>query len=166
MVFVVALLAGALYWRWRDLRSAIDRLTAQQIAAKPTGPEITDALLMQQVWRDANGKEVPMAATYSYLWLADQFGHVAVGMLLAFIGTGIIELLVAWVWPGCATGSTAAVFPSWCVTGPQFGGWAVATGIVSHWDTACTAMRSHRMTDHSNPLSNRLAGMPLSPRSI
>jgi hypothetical protein len=45
--------------------------------------------LQQQFWADAYGKEVQTAATYSYTWLADQFGHVCLGILAAFLATWI-----------------------------------------------------------------------------
>jgi hypothetical protein len=58
-------------------------------SAGPSAPHITTKDLLRQAWVDACGKEVQTAATYSYTWLADQFGHVCLGILAAFIGTWI-----------------------------------------------------------------------------
>ena len=49
---------------------------------KPTPPGVTTGFLLVQFWRDIFGKEVQSAATYSYLWMADQMGHVALLDLL------------------------------------------------------------------------------------
>ena len=82
----------------------------------PTPPDVGVALLAQQAWRDLQGKEVQLAATYSYLWLADQVGHFGLGMGLSiFLG----EL-------------TRLVVPS-----PQLAydiGFAVAAGAVIVWE--------------------------------
>ncbi len=54
----------------------------------PTPPNIpTDFILRTQFWRDIFGKEVQSAATYSYLWMADQLGHVCLGIILQFVLT-------------------------------------------------------------------------------
>jgi hypothetical protein len=47
----------------------------------PTPPNLTAMDLLRQFWADAYGKEVQTAATYSYTWLADQFGHLCIGIL-------------------------------------------------------------------------------------
>ena len=52
--------------------------------AVPSPPDIPLKLLLVQFWRDIFGKEVQSAATYSYLWIADQMGHVAVGIVCQF----------------------------------------------------------------------------------
>ena len=56
-------------------------------AAGPTAPILTSTDLLRQFWADAYGKEVQTAATYSYTWLADQFGHVCIGIIVDFAGT-------------------------------------------------------------------------------
>ena len=53
----------------------------------PTPPKLTSKDLLRQFWADAYGKEVQSAATYSYMWLADQFGHICIGIILHFIAT-------------------------------------------------------------------------------
>lgn len=55
--------------------------TPQPVPQKPT---ITNQDLAQQFWADAYGKEVQSAATYSYMWMADQVGHMCLGILLTF----------------------------------------------------------------------------------
>ena len=52
---------------------------------KITDPKISTWVLLKQFRADVFGKEVQSAATYSYMWLADQVGHVFIGLLLDFI---------------------------------------------------------------------------------
>ena len=59
----------------------------------PTPPNLTVADLLKQFWADAYGKEVQTAATYSYTWLADQFGHLCLGILANVLAT----LVAGWV---------------------------------------------------------------------
>ena len=59
----------------------------------PTPPNLTLADLLKQFWADAYGKEVQTAATYSYTWLADQFGHLCLGILANVLAT----LVAGWV---------------------------------------------------------------------
>jgi hypothetical protein len=50
---------------------------------KPLTRELVNLpTLWRQFWADIHDKEVSSAATYSYLWTADQMGHVALGLLL------------------------------------------------------------------------------------
>lgn len=78
---------------------------------RPTPPNIpTDFIWPTQFWRDIFGKEVQSAATYSYLWMADQLGHVCLGIILQFVLTfGLRELLgplfgLGWMTPYWANG--------------------------------------------------------------
>lgn len=50
----------------------------------PRAPEITMKDLLHQFWADIYGKEVQQATTYSYTWMADQMGHVCIGIVLNF----------------------------------------------------------------------------------
>jgi hypothetical protein len=81
----------------------------------PIAPRLTAKDLWRQVWADAYGKEVQSAATYSYMWLADQVGHVCVGIVVDFAATAAIGSVMvfplgwqtsfhydAGVWPGLA----------------------------------------------------------------
>lgn len=61
----------------------------QFFPAGPTAPKLTLKDVAQQFWTDAYGKEVQTAATYSYTWLADQFGHICIGLILNFIFTAL-----------------------------------------------------------------------------
>ena len=91
----------------------------------PTAPRLTTKDILRQVWADAYGKEVQSAATYSYLWLADQFGHVCVGILVDFAGTtvsGLILVYLGWrshfeydtgIWPGLAITVIGVAFWEW-----------------------------------------------------
>ena len=66
----------------------------------PLPPKISLRLLLEQFWADVYGKEVQSAATYSYTWLADQVGHICLGILLDFGFTVITYRLSAWLgWP-------------------------------------------------------------------
>jgi hypothetical protein len=60
----------------------------------PTAPKLGTKDLAQQFWADAYGKEVQTAATYSYTWLADQFGHLAIGIVAAYLATSAAGWIV------------------------------------------------------------------------
>jgi len=95
-----------------------DHVHARRIG--PTAPKLTTKDLLHQFWADAYGKEVQTAATYSYTWLADQFGHICLGIIINFIAStvsggvlvGIRYLAAKWlgwslpltyrmgIWPG------------------------------------------------------------------
>jgi hypothetical protein len=60
---------------------------AQAAPVGPSAPNLTVKNLGKQFWADAYGKEVQTAATYSYTWLADQFGHICIGILANFLAT-------------------------------------------------------------------------------
>src|SRR5436305_13026530 len=53
-------------------------------SATARAPMITKGDLLRQFWKDIYGKEVQSASTYSYTWLADQVGHVCLGILINF----------------------------------------------------------------------------------
>src|SRR6266699_928129 len=53
----------------------------------PRSPQISYGELFKQFKADVYGKEVQSAATYSYMWMADQMGHVYVGILVNRITT-------------------------------------------------------------------------------
>lgn len=58
---------------------------------EPTAPDITLQLLAQQFGRDIYGKEVQNASTYSYTWMADQMGHVCLGILVNFFASWVVS---------------------------------------------------------------------------
>lgn len=60
---------------------------------EPTAPGVPTRFLLVQFWRDIFGKEVQSAATYSYLWMADQMGHVALGIILQFALTFVLQYI-------------------------------------------------------------------------
>src|ERR1051326_872095 len=54
-----------------------------------------------QFRRDVVDKEVQSAATYSYLWSADQMGHVALGLLVVFLWSWALQFMPppqTWEW--------------------------------------------------------------------
>src|SRR5712675_2402732 len=69
----------------------------------PRPPHITYADLLKQFRADVYGKEVQSAATYSYMWMADQMGHVCVGILVNQVTTfGARHLWQYFGWPSFA----------------------------------------------------------------
>ena len=53
-------------------------------SGEPSAPDIGLKMLLCQFKVDVYGKEVQSAATYSYMWMADQMGHVCLGILINF----------------------------------------------------------------------------------
>lgn len=71
------------------------RAAAAPTAQSPRSQQrITFWDVVRQVKRDVYDKEVQSAATYSYLWLADQMGHIGLGIILT-IAFGLAFQLVA-----------------------------------------------------------------------
>lgn len=63
----------------------------------PRAPALTFWMLWKQAFRDAQGKEVQDAITYSYVWLADQTGHIFQGFVAHFVaGLVICHWLGLW----------------------------------------------------------------------
>ncbi len=94
LVLLAALLARAvLHWR-ASSPSYTEDLMTQTPLADPKAPVITIRMLLRQFWLDIFGKEVQSAATYSYLWMADQMGHIALGLILDFALTLVAGRLV------------------------------------------------------------------------
>jgi IstB-like ATP binding protein len=71
--------------------------------------------LRRQFWADIHDKEVSSAATYSYLWIADQMGHVGLGFLVGGIIVRVaIEFGLSQVWAAALAISAAiAIFGLW-----------------------------------------------------
>jgi len=67
-------------------------------------PNLGFAQLLKQFWLDMYGKEVQSAATYSYMWLADQGGHIFLGLVIDFGATLLVGYVLlstlgaAWPW--------------------------------------------------------------------
>ncbi len=60
-------------------------------AHQPTPPDISLRDVWTQFQLDIFDKEVQSAATYSYLWIADQVGHIGLGVMLQFLGAWIFQ---------------------------------------------------------------------------
>jgi hypothetical protein len=78
----------------------------------PRPPHITYRELWEQFKADVYGKEVQSAATYSYMWMADQMGHVCVGILVNLIttfGVRYVWQLFGWLHYAEAGGFFAAI---------------------------------------------------------
>src|SRR5215813_2726934 len=57
-------------------------LASDADACAPRAPCVTWGTLVKQFGADVYGKVVQDAATYSYMWMADQAGHIFVGVLV------------------------------------------------------------------------------------
>jgi hypothetical protein len=95
------------------------------VSMGPTAPNLTSKDLLRQFWADAYGKEVQTAATYSYTWLADQFGHICIGIIVDFFATwisGVVYVALGWspevkldtgLWPGLAVTIIVVAYWEW-----------------------------------------------------
>jgi hypothetical protein len=81
------------------------------VDVSPQVPHVTNSMLGHQVWVDACGKEVQVATTYSWAWMADQMGHMCVGILVHYLARLILSLL-AWLLRPSLAPWFAAHFPS------------------------------------------------------
>ena len=122
----------------RDARTA-----APGAFVGPRAPRITIKDLLGQFWKDIYGKEVQSASTYSYTWLADQVGHVCLGILINF---GL---------------TTAALFAlpligldaSWY----KIAGLVIGSAAVSLWELSAY-LSSEKEATGRFPLDNKLLG--------
>ena len=102
--------------------------TAKHSATTPFGPsapQLTLKNLRDQFWADVYGKEVQTTATYSYTWVADQFGHICLGLIGNFAATalcGVVMTFLGWShefhydtgkWPGLVIVSVGAAVWEW-----------------------------------------------------
>lgn len=87
--------------------------------ALPQPPDLGNADVWNQIVVDASGKEVEMAATYSYMWLADEVGHMGLGILLSF-GTITLARLLMHAPPEALL--------------PQVLGFLIAAALVASWE--------------------------------
>ncbi len=88
-----------------------------------SGPKLRPKDLLRQFWADAYGKEVQSAATYSYLWLADQFGHVCIGIIVDFLATAVSGLIMVLFRPGASLTYNTGVWPGLMITIVAVGIW-------------------------------------------
>jgi hypothetical protein len=106
----------------------------------PRSPQITRSELLRQFKADVYGKEVQSAATYSYMWMADQMGHVCVGILVNVLTTfGIRYIWQFFGWENHA----------------ELAGLLGAIAIVAAWETS-TYFSSERSTTGRFPLGREL----------
>jgi hypothetical protein len=106
----------------------------------PRPPHITYGELLKQFKADVYGKEVQSAATYSYMWMADQMGHVCVGILVNLITTfGARYVWRLFGWQNYA----------------EAGGFFAAIAIVTAWEIS-TYFSSERSTTGLFPLGHKL----------
>jgi hypothetical protein len=67
---------------------------ADPTAAAPKAPTIGIKELAWQFYHDVFGKEVQDATTYSYVWLADQMGHICIGIVLTALIGALLHLAI------------------------------------------------------------------------
>jgi hypothetical protein len=89
----------------------------------PRPPLITLRQLWNQFKADVYGKEVQSAATYSYMWMADQMGHICVGILVNYV---ITYLFRKYLWPFLGLPADSIYIP--------VAGLVVAIAIVAAWE--------------------------------
>jgi hypothetical protein len=77
----------------------------------PCAPLITIKDLLCQFKRDVYGKEVQTTSTYSYTWMADQVGHICLGIVIGF-GLTAIACLTGWEAPSGALILTGSILVS------------------------------------------------------
>jgi hypothetical protein len=123
-----------------DNTSSAPRPVLADFTAHPQSPRITLGELFEQFKADVYGKEVQSAATYSYMWMADQMGHVCVGILVNQITTfGARRLWQYLGWQGFA----------------EVAGLIAAIAIVAAWE-ASTFFSAERSATGLFPLGRRL----------
>jgi len=61
----------------------------------PQPPRVTLQNLLEQFWVDIYGKEVQSASTYSYTWIADQVGHICIGIVLFFVLDFVVKCVLS-----------------------------------------------------------------------
>jgi hypothetical protein len=113
----------------------------------PTAPAITARMLYEQVKLDVQGKEVQRAATYSYTWLADQVGHICIGVILSFVLTATVSLL-----------ARHALLPGWLAwigEDANLAGFGLAFLAVSIWEYGAYRLEIHEARG-SFPLDHSL----------
>ena len=69
-------------------------LTGDADAWAPRAPSVTWNTLVKQFCADVYGKEVQDPATYSYMWIADQSGHIFIGVLVQCLASLAFKLLL------------------------------------------------------------------------
>jgi len=106
---------------------------------QPTAPNVPTGFLLVQFWRDIFGKEVQSAATYSYLWMADQMGHVALGIILHFALTFVLQYIFG-------------IVDTWA-SGIAFIGIA---GAVSFWEYRAYTVSAQKAANNTFPLDQTL----------
>jgi hypothetical protein len=106
----------------------------------PRSLQISYVELFKQLKADVYGKEVQSAATYSYMWMADQMGHVCVGILVNQITTFGARYL--WQFLGWRSFAEVA-------------GLITAIASVAAWETS-TFLRSEQSAKGLFPLGREL----------
>jgi hypothetical protein len=103
-------------------------------------PNITLKDLLHQFWIDVFGKEVQTTATYSYTWMADQIGHVCLGIIIDFGAT----LLARYTLP------LIGIDQSWSA----IAGFLFASIVVSLWEL-CAYLSSAKQATGLFPLDRK-----------
>ena len=113
----------------------------------PTPPKLTSKDLLRQFWADAYGKEVQSAATYSYMWLADQFGHICIGIILHFIATAFCGWAMAHL----------GFVPKWEYDTGKWPGLIIVVIVAAIWEWSAYSSSVKQATGRF-PLDSKLLG--------
>jgi hypothetical protein len=81
----------------------------------PRVPRLTTKDILSQLRADVYGKEVQSATTYSYTWMADQVGHVCIGIVFDFILTLAVQYVLGYFGIESRWWSSVAGFALICV---------------------------------------------------
>ncbi|HEY7285375.1 MAG TPA: hypothetical protein VH497_08025 [Vicinamibacterales bacterium] len=122
------------------------------VTAPPQPPQVTNRAIWAQFSTDIRGKEVQTAETYSHSWVANQFGHVCLGIILASALTLVLGSGVSTVF------SWLRLPFSWHVPSPWDNIWGcvlVSIG-VSAWEWRAYSTEVREATGHHFPVGRRL----------
>lgn len=114
---------------------------------RPVAPSIGPRDIVRQFWLDAYGKEVQSAATYSYMWMADQVGHMGLGIVLDFAFTALLNNLPKVIGLG-------SLFPNQFTI--QLAGFLCTVALSSYWELSAYGADVAKAKGSLFPLQTRL----------
>jgi hypothetical protein len=89
----------------------------------PSSPNITLKDIARQFHLDVTGKEVQSATTYSYTWLADQAGHIGLGLLI-YLLLALVALMARKIVPAL----------EFAILWEEIAALVIGIGVVSYWE--------------------------------
>jgi hypothetical protein len=97
----------------------------------PRAPALTYWQLWKQALRDAQGKEVQDAITYSYVWLADQTGHIFQGFVANFVSGLVVCHLIPWIFGLTGMPAWVCAWGAPIVAALMVGGWELRAYLIA-----------------------------------